>query len=65
MADSLGALGLVMFIQGNLAEAQGYLEEAVTIAATFHCQEMVALWQPLLALAQTLSGLCSRGSPPA
>jgi predicted ATPase/transcriptional regulator with XRE-family HTH domain len=50
MADSIGTMGLLAFMQGNLAQARVQLQEAVTIAATFDYQEMVALWQPLLGL---------------
>ena len=56
MADSSGTLGLLAFMQGDLAEAHTYLQEAVTIAATFNYQEMVGLWQPLLALVRLYGG---------
>jgi predicted ATPase/transcriptional regulator with XRE-family HTH domain len=50
MADSLGTLGLLAFLQGDLAQAQKQLYEAVTLAAAYNYQEMVGLWQPLLGL---------------
>lgn len=56
MADSLGTLGLLAFMQGDLAEAHTYLDEAVTIAAAFNYQEMVGLWQPLLGLVTLYEG---------
>ncbi len=56
MADSSGTLGLLAFMQGDLAEAHAYLQEAVTIAATFNYQEMVGLWQPLWALVRLYEG---------
>jgi len=56
MADSLGTLGRLAFLQGDLAQAYGYLQEAVTIAEKFNYQEMVGLWQPLLAITTLYRG---------
>lgn len=50
MADSLGTLGFLAFLQGDLAQAQAQLYEAVTLAAAYNYQEMVGLWQPLWGL---------------
>lgn len=50
MADSTGTLGMLAFMQGDLAGAHRYLREGVTIANDFNYQEMVGLWQPLLGL---------------
>lgn len=56
MADSLGTLGLLAFLQGDLAQAQTQLHEAVTLAAAYNYQEMVGLWQPLLGLVTLYRG---------
>ncbi|MFN8493297.1 MAG: helix-turn-helix domain-containing protein [Caldilineaceae bacterium] len=59
MADSSGTLGLLAFMQGDLAKAHTYLQEAVSIASDFNYQEMVGLWQPLLALVSLYAGQLS------
>ena len=56
MADSFGTLGLLEFLQGDMAQAHMNLQEAVAIAAAFNYQEMLGLWQPLLGIVTLYKG---------
>ncbi len=56
LADTSGVLGRMAFLQDDLPQAHPYLQEAVTIAAAYNYQEMIGLWQPLLAIATLYRG---------
>ena len=48
MSRSLGTLGLLALLQGDLARAYAQLHEAVTIATEFNYLWMIGFWQPVL-----------------
>ncbi|MFN8491768.1 MAG: helix-turn-helix domain-containing protein [Caldilineaceae bacterium] len=50
VVDSLGNLGRLALLQGDLTQAFVHLEEAVNIATTFNYQEGLGLLQPLFAI---------------
>lgn len=52
----LGTMGRLAFLQNDLAQAHGYLQEAVNIAITFNYGEMIGLFQPTLALVTAYRG---------
>ncbi len=56
LADSAGTLGFLALLQGDLAQAHAYLDEAVTIATAFNYQEMIGLWQPALGIVTLYRG---------
>jgi predicted ATPase/transcriptional regulator with XRE-family HTH domain len=56
MSYSLGTLGLLALLQGDLARAYAQLHEAVTIATEFNYQMMIGFWQPVLGLVTLYSG---------
>ena len=56
MAESLGPLGRLALLQGDLPKARTLLYEAVTLAREFNYQEMLANSQPLLALVTLYGG---------
>ncbi|MFZ4656809.1 MAG: ATP-binding protein [Caldilineaceae bacterium] len=56
LADSAGTLGLLALLQGDLAQAHTYLDEAVTTATAFNYQEMIGLWQPVLGIVTLYRG---------
>ena len=55
-SDSLGILGRLALLQGNLSQAQTFLREAITVAASFSYQEVLCAVQPLLGLATLYGG---------
>ncbi len=55
-SDSLGSLGRLALLQGNLSQAQAFLGEAITVAASFSYQEVLCAVQPLLGLATLYGG---------
>jgi len=55
MAESLGTLGLLALLQGDLAGAYAQLHEAVTIATDIN-QWMIGFWQPVLGLVTLYRG---------
>ena len=55
-AGSLGVLGLLALLQGDLVEAHKLLHETVTIAAAVNYQEVLCTWQPLLGLVALYRG---------
>ncbi len=56
MAMSLGTLGLLALLQGDLARAYAQLQEAVTIATEFNYQWMIGFWQPVLGFVTLYTG---------
>lgn len=56
LADSSGTLGRLALLQGDLTQAQAYLDEAVTIATAFNYQGMIGLWQPVLGIVTLYRG---------
>jgi tetratricopeptide (TPR) repeat protein len=48
MSMSLGTLGLLALLQGDLARAYAQLQEAVRSATDFNDQWMIGFWQPVL-----------------
>lgn len=56
LADSAGTLGFLALLQGDLAQAQAYLDEAITLATAFNYQEMIGLWQPVLGIVTLYHG---------
>ena len=56
MADSLGTLGRLALLQGDMVKAGALLHEAVTLASEFNYQEMVGNLQPLLGLVTLYGG---------
>jgi predicted ATPase/DNA-binding SARP family transcriptional activator len=55
-AGGLGTLGHVALLRGDLAQARTFLQEAVQIATEVHSDDMLSLFQPLLALVILYSG---------
>jgi predicted ATPase/DNA-binding SARP family transcriptional activator len=55
-SESLGILGRLALLQGDLSQAQTFLREAVTLAAAFSYVGVVCHWQPLLAIATLYGG---------
>ena len=55
-AGSLGVLGYLALLQGDLVEAHKLLHETVTIAAAVNYQEVLCTWQPLLGLVALYRG---------
>jgi predicted ATPase len=55
-SESLGILGRLALLQGDLSQAQTFLHEAVTLAAAYSYMGVVCQWQPLLAIATLYSG---------
>ena len=49
-ADSLGPLGFLALLRGDLSQAHALLQEAVAIAMAANSEAMLARWQPLLGL---------------
>ncbi len=56
MADSLGTLGRLALLQGDMPKAHALLHEAVTLARDFNYQEMLGNLQPLLGLVTLYGG---------
>jgi predicted ATPase/DNA-binding XRE family transcriptional regulator len=56
MSYSLGTLGLLALLQGDLVHAYAQLHEAVTIAMEFNYQWMLGFWQPVLGFATLCMG---------
>jgi len=56
MADSLGTLGRLALLLGDMKKAHALLHEAVTLAREFNYQEMLGNWQPYLALVTLYDG---------
>jgi predicted ATPase len=56
VADSIGALGRLAFLQGDLVQAHTHLQEAVSIATAFNYRDMMGFLQPLLAITTLYSG---------
>jgi predicted ATPase/transcriptional regulator with XRE-family HTH domain len=56
LSMSLGTLGLLALMHGDLARAYAQLQEAVTIATDFNFQWMIGFWQPLLGLVTLYRG---------
>jgi hypothetical protein len=56
LADSLGALGRLAWLQGDLAQAHKLLAEAVSIAAPFNYADGLGPFQPLLGLVTLYRG---------
>jgi predicted ATPase/transcriptional regulator with XRE-family HTH domain len=56
MNYALGTMGRLAFLQNDLAQAHGYLQEAVNIAITFNYGELNGLFQPTLALVTAYLG---------
>jgi predicted ATPase/transcriptional regulator with XRE-family HTH domain len=56
MADSLGMMGRLALLLGDMTKARALLHEAVTLARDFNYQEMVGNWQPFLALVTLYNG---------
>jgi len=56
MADSLGTLGRLALLLGDMPKARTFLHEAVTLAREFNYQGMLANSQPLLALVTLYGG---------
>ncbi len=52
----LGTIGRLAFLQNDLVQAHGYLQEAVNIAITFNYSEMIGLFQPTFALVTAYLG---------
>ncbi|MFN8491771.1 MAG: helix-turn-helix domain-containing protein [Caldilineaceae bacterium] len=50
IAEGLGTVGLLTWLQNDLTQAQRYLQEAVSIATTFSTYLTLGNWQPLLGL---------------
>jgi len=50
IANGLGTVGLLAWLQNDLAQAQRHLQEAVTIATAFTLHEILGNWQPLLGI---------------
>jgi tetratricopeptide (TPR) repeat protein len=48
MSSSLGTLGLLALLQGDLAGAYAWLHEAVTNATEFNSLWIIGFWQPVL-----------------
>jgi predicted ATPase/transcriptional regulator with XRE-family HTH domain len=53
---SLGTLGLLALLRGDLEEAYTQLHEAVTIATDFNDQWMIGFWQPVLGFVTLYTG---------
>jgi len=56
MADSIGTLGHLALLLGDLPKAHALLHEAVTLARKFNYQEMLGNWRPFLALVTLYGG---------
>jgi predicted ATPase/transcriptional regulator with XRE-family HTH domain len=56
LADGLGVLGRLAWLQGDLAQAHTLLEEAVTIAAPFNYADGLGPFQPLLGIVTLYRG---------
>jgi predicted ATPase/transcriptional regulator with XRE-family HTH domain len=56
MAESLGPLGRLALLQGDLPQARALLQEAVTLAREFDYQAMLGTLQPFLALVTLYAG---------
>jgi hypothetical protein len=56
MADSLGLIGRLALLLGDMTKARALLHEAVALAQEYHYQEMVGNWQPFLALVTLYDG---------
>jgi hypothetical protein len=56
LAISLGTLGLLALLQGDLAGAHAQLSETVAIATEFNYQDPLGFWQPVLGFVMLHSG---------
>jgi predicted ATPase/DNA-binding XRE family transcriptional regulator len=56
MADSLGMIGRLALLLGDMTKARALLNEAVALAQEYRYQEMVGNWQPFLALVTLYDG---------
>lgn len=58
ISDGCGIVGRLALL-ADLGQAQGCLQEAVTIAATFHIRQALCTWQPFLGLVTLYGGAAS------